>query len=101
VFERYSEFLKFYIIVIRVYADYKINKRLYDNNRITNEVNTANEIKLAFEKGIYDEINQFVQSYSHEYLDILEKYKLLINSINTSECNILKSYTKFIKINAK
>jgi hypothetical protein len=58
---------------------------------------TANDFKLEFELGIHDEVKQFVKKFLNEYSDILEKYELLIKSINKIELDKLGLYSDYYK----
>jgi hypothetical protein len=94
-FDRYNEFLKTFAVVYKSYSDSRINHRAYDNARLIQEWKSANSLKLSFEKAILEEVKIFVEKYSKEYTNILEKYKNLIRSINTNEKRVFDTFKEF------
>jgi hypothetical protein len=89
-FDRYDEFLKVFNQVHKARNDSRENPHRYNSSKLNKELNDVDSIKDKFEQTLLDEVDTFVKSYSAEYIDILDKYNLLIKSINIQETEKLK-----------
>jgi hypothetical protein len=92
-FDGYTDFLKSFNIVFRAVNESKISiNKDYDNNKLNSEWTKINEIKNFMEQEIQDEIANFINLYSDEFSEIIEKFKILLIEINTEEFKILSKY---------
>jgi hypothetical protein len=94
-FERYSEFLKPYHLVLKAYSDANQNRSRYNMSKLNNEYSHACGAKREFEGKILSGIEKFVKNYQNEYSKILSGYNSLIRSISEYESNEMKKFSTY------
>ncbi len=84
-YERYNDFHSVYTRVVEAVQLAETYPNRYDRHQLNYEMMNIKRVKIKYEENIIKETNKFIEAYKNECSIILDRYKLLIKSINEKE----------------
>jgi hypothetical protein len=96
IFERYTEFVHSYQIVLQAVQDAKINTRNYDHTQLSHDLKNAREWKKMFEDLIFKEVKEFSRKYNKEFSTMIAHYVNLVKLLSCEEDYQLEGFINIL-----